>query len=76
MLMGLDPRQRDFSNVIYRIIVRNLDFAGGLVVKNLPVNAMDSIPESGPPWSRKRQPTPVFSPGKSHGQRRMVGYSP
>ena len=28
------------------------------------------------PWRRKWQPTPVFSPGKSHGQRRLVGYSP
>ena len=27
-------------------------------------------------WGRKRQPTPVFLPGKSHGQRRLVGYSP
>ena len=25
---------------------------------------------------RKRHPTPVFLPGKSHGQRSMVGYSP
>ena len=25
---------------------------------------------------RKWQPTPVFLPGKSHGQRSMVGYSP
>ena len=24
----------------------------------------------------KWQPTPVFLPGKSHGQRRLVGYSP
>ena len=34
------------------------------------------------PWvekisrSRKRQPSPVFSPGKSHGQKSLVGYSP
>ena len=28
------------------------------------------------PWRRKRQPTPVFLPGKSHGQRNLVGYSP
>ena len=28
------------------------------------------------PWRRKGQPTPVFLPGKSHGQRRLVGYSP
>ena len=27
-------------------------------------------------WSRKWQPTPVFLPGKSHGQRSLVGYSP
>ena len=25
---------------------------------------------------RKWQPTPVFLPGKSHGQRGLVGYSP
>ena len=28
-----------------------------------------------PVW-RKWQPTPVFSPGNSHGQRSLVGYSP
>ena len=27
-------------------------------------------------WRRKWQPTPVFFPGKSHGQRRLAGYSP
>ena len=28
------------------------------------------------PWRRKWQPTPVFWPGKFHGQRSLVGYSP
>ena len=28
------------------------------------------------PWRRKWQPTPVFLPGKFHGQRSPVGYSP
>ena len=28
------------------------------------------------PWSRKWQPTLVFLPGKSHGQRSLVDYSP
>ena len=28
------------------------------------------------PWRRKWQPTPVFLPGESHGQRGLVGYSP
>jgi len=27
-------------------------------------------------WSRKWHPTPVFSPGKFHGQRSLAGYSP
>ena len=28
------------------------------------------------PWRRKWQPTPVFLPGKSHGQSSLAGYSP
>ena len=28
------------------------------------------------PWRRKGQPSPVFLPGKSHGQRSLAGYSP
>ena len=28
------------------------------------------------PWRREWLPTPVFLPGESHGQRRLVGYSP
>ena len=28
------------------------------------------------PWRKKWQPTPVFLPGKSHGQRNLAGYSP
>ena len=28
------------------------------------------------PWKRPWQPTPVFLPGESHEQRRLVGYSP
>ena len=27
------------------------------------------------PWRRKWQPTPVLLPGKSHGQRSLVGYT-
>ena len=27
-------------------------------------------------WRRKWQPTPVFLPGESHGQRSLVSYSP
>ena len=47
-------------------------FPGGTVVKNLPANPwVRKIP-----WSRKWQPTSVFMPGKFHGQRSLVGYSP
>ena len=28
------------------------------------------------PWRRRSQPTPVFLPGKSHGQKSLAGYSP
>jgi len=28
------------------------------------------------PWSKKRQPTPVFLSRKFHGQRSLVGYNP
>ena len=28
------------------------------------------------PWRRAWQPTPVFLPGESHGQRSLEGYSP
>ena len=35
------------------------------------------IPGSGRvPWRRKWQPTPDFSPEKSHGLRNLVGYGP
>ena len=30
----------------------------------------------GCPWRRAWQPTPVFLPGESHGQKSLVGYSP
>ena len=53
------------------------------MVKNLPANAGgagDARCRFNPcvrkiPWSRKWQPTSVFLPGKSHGQRSLAGYS-
>ena len=52
------------------------------MVKKAPANTGDvrdsgSIPGSGRfPGGRYGNPTPGFLPGKSHGQRRLVGYSP
>ena len=54
-------------------------FPGGSAVKKLPANAGDVglDPRVGKiTWRRKWQPTPVLLPGKSHGQRNLVGYSP
>ena len=47
-----------------------------LVIKNPPANAGDMglIPRK-IPWRRAWQPTPVFLPRESHGQRSLVGYS-
>ena len=48
------------------------------MVKKSACNAGDPglIPGSGGSRRRKLQPTPVFLPGKSHGQRSLVCYSP
>ena len=43
-----------------------------LVVKNPPVNAGDARDAGSISGSRKWQPTPVFLPGKFHGQRSLV----
>ena len=58
-----------------------LAFQEMLVVKNLPANAGDIRDRLDSwvrkiPWKRKWQPTPVFLPGVSHGQRSLAGYSP
>ena len=52
-----------------------------LVVKNSPANAGD-MRHGFSPWIGKVprrkawEPTPVFLPGESHGQRSLIGYSP
>ena len=51
-----------------------------LVVKNLPANAGEvrdvnfDHPVGKISWRREWQPTPVFLPGESHGQRSLAGY--
>ena len=52
-----------------------------LMVNYLPASAGDgrdvgSIPGSKIPWRRAQQPTPIFLPGESHGQRSLAGYGP
>ena len=61
------------------IIKVQVSFPGSSVGKESAFNAGDlgSNPGLGrSPWRREWQPTPVFLPGESHGQRSLVGYSP
>ena len=54
-----------------------LGFPGGSAVKNLPTREQPQETWVGKvPWRKVGQPTPVFLPGKSQGQRSLVGYSP
>ena len=56
-----------------------MSFPGGSAGKEYTCNVGDlgSILGLGKiPWRRALQPTPVFLPGESHGQRSLVGYSP
>ena len=52
------------------------------MVKNPPANAGDTGVVGFDPWVRKipwrtaQQPTPVFLPGESHGERSLDSYSP
>ena len=51
------------------------------MIKNLPANAGDKRHRFDPwvrkiPWRTALQPTPVFLPGESHGQKSLVGYGP
>ena len=53
-----------------RVISEPWGFPGGSVVKTRILSLVQNIP-----WSGRWQLTPVFLPGKSHGQRSLVGYS-
>ena len=69
----------DIVFCLYLMILKG--FSGGSGVKNPPANAGDMRCGFDPwvrkiPWRRAWQPTPVFLPGESHGQRSLVGYSP
>ena len=55
-----------------------LDFPGGSDGKASVYNEGDLVRSrvGKIPWRRKWQPTPVLLPGKSHGQRSLIDYSP
>ena len=59
-----------------------MDFLDGAIVKNLPASSGDArdtgltFESERLPWRRKWHSTPIFLPGKSHGQRNLAGCSP
>ena len=58
-----------------------MGFSGDSVIKNLPANTgntrdMGLNPGSGRSLGVGNTTTPIFSPGKSHGQRNLSVYSP
>ena len=67
-----------FQTFLFSPIKIHLGFLGGSAVKEFICNGdVGLIPGLGrSPEGEKQQPTPVFLPGKSHGQRSLEGYSP
>ena len=55
-----------------------MDFPGGSAVKDPPAMQEMRVRSLGweDPLGERMQPTPVFLPGESHGQRSLAGYSP
>ena len=67
------------SSPAFHLMYSAYDFPGGSEVKSvcLECRRPGFDPWVGKiPWRRKWQPTPVLFPGKSHGRRSLVGYSP
>ena len=76
----VDPLKLEGKNINAFIVNEYISngFSSVSVVKNLPANIGDKgfdLWFGKIPWSRKWQPTPVFLPGKFHGQRSLLGYS-
>ena len=75
-IQSSEEKGKVIFNILFYIAV---GFPGGLDGKESACNAGDlaSTPGFGKiPCRRKWQPTPVFLPGTSHGQRSLVDYRP
>ena len=76
-LMKLTAKSTD-GFIFYLSIWKWLGVPRWLSSKESICQAGDTLPSLGweDPLEKAMAPTPVFLPGKSHGQRRLVGYSP
>ena len=74
------PVKPDLNNTaIHYISVLSIQgFPVAQMVENLPAMQEAQVQSLGreDPLEKEWQPTPVFLPGESHGQRSLVGYSP
>ena len=80
--MGLNgfywPAMWPLRQVTLALSAQLMDLPGISVVKNPPAMYETWVRFLGweDPLERKKQPTPIFLPGRSHGQRSLAGYSP
>ena len=75
-------RHSSIHQIFLEHLIHVKSFAGGSAVKTLPARQQTMLETwvqslgRKIPWRRAWQPTPVFLPAESHGQRSLVGYSP
>ena len=76
---AIDYRKKTLELLIYIPFIIHRRLPMWLSGKESACSAEDKwVPSLGQeiPWEKKWQPTPVFLPGESHGQRSLVGYNP
>ena len=80
LLSEMSQSQKD---KYHPILIYEIELSWWLSGKESACNAGDVAGATGlipglgrSPWRRKWQPTPVFLPEESHGQRSLAGYSP
>ena len=77
MTVMIEPKIQVVKEGCVQVVNRATYWASWVaqLLKNLPAVQETLVQLLGreDPWRRARQPIPVFSPGESHGQRRLVG---
>ena len=77
---SLHKEIKTVSTTNWHLPSTSMSFPGGSVIKNLPARQELQETQVQSPgrdhWRKKRQPAPVFLPGKFHEQRSLAGYSP